>query len=383
MLAAISYRACLSRNGYVNREGYREVVIDIYQLGGLRATVGTAIRVKAEDFRLGKVQPSEPDYDLKNRKLRRLIRRLMEHEDDLEASGVDPTPQRIRSAYLHHQIHTATLREWMESVIEPSKRKPNTKAGYRTLISGIEEFQRGVCLRDLCHDWLERWENWMRNTKHLSENTIIGKLKELRCLVSEAIKRDVIRKDDDPFKAYRIGEFTARKEHLDEWEIRRLERACFADGRHGHVRDAFLFCCYTGLRWGDFRTLRTESLQGRTLVVDQLKTGHIVRIPIDRIFWGKAMEIIRKYGTLERLADVGCNSYANARLREVGQLAGLKPRLHWHLARHTCGTLLNQHGLQMQEIQHILGHQKQSTTEKHYAETAFKQVSKSVRRAFK
>jgi len=37
----------------------------------------------------------------------------------------------------------------------------------------------------------------------------------------------------------------------------------------------------------------------------------------------------------------------------------------------------------MQEIQHILGHQKQETTEKHYAQTAFEQVKKSVRKAFK
>lgn len=383
MLAAISYRVCLARNGHVNREGLREVTIDIYQLGGLRATVGTAVRVRAEDFSFGKVQPSNPDYDLLNRKLRRLIRRLMEHEDELEASGVEVTPQRIRSAYLHHQIRSATLQEWVESVIEPSKRKPNTKAGYRTLIANIDEFQRGVCLRDLCHDWVERWENWMRDTKHLRENTIIGKLKALRCLVSEAIKRDVIRKDDDPFKAYSIREFSAREEYLTYHELKRLAVVRLSDPVLDHVRDGFLFCCATGLRWGDFKALTTASLQGKTLVVDQLKTGHLVRIPVDTIFWGMAMQLINKYGSLERLADVGCNSYANAQLREVARLAGIKKHCHWHLARHTCGTLLNQRGLRMQEIQHILGHQKQATTEKHYALTAFEQVKKSVRRAFK
>lgn len=383
MLAAISYRACLSRNGYVNREGLREVVIDVYQLGGQRVTLGTAVRVKEQDFRLGKVQPSNPDYDLLNRKIRRLIRRLMEHEDELEASDVDVTPKRIRSAYLHHQIRTASLQEWVESVIEPSKRKANTKAGYRTLVSNIEEYQHGVCLRDLCYDWLERWENWMRNTKHLSENTITGKLKALRCLVSEAIKRDVIRKDDDPFKAYSISEFTARKEYLTLRELKRIAAVKIEDPKLGHVRDGFLFCCATGLRWGDFKALTSESLQGKTLVVDQLKTGHLVHIPIDTIFWGMAMGLIEKYGSLESLADVGCNSYANARLREVATMAGIKKHCHWHLARHTCGTLLNQRSLLMQEIQHILGHQKQSTTEKYYAFTAFEQVKKSVRKAFK
>lgn len=319
----------------MNREGLREVVIDVYQLGGQRVTVGTAVRVKEQDFRLGKVQSSNPDYDLLNRKIRRLIRRLMEHEDELEASDVDVTPKRIRSAYLHHQIRTASLQEWVESVIEPSKRKANTKAGYRTLVSNIEEYQHGVCLRDLCYDWLERWENWMRNTKHLSENTITGKLKSLRCLVSEAIKRDVIRKDDDPFKAYHISDFTAREESLSAMEMKRLVRVQLPDPDLDHVRDGFLFCCATGLRWSDFKALTSQSLQGKILVISQQKTGRMVRIPIDTIFWGMAMRLIRKHGTLERLRDVGCNSYANARLREVAKRAGIRKHCHWHCFSHS------------------------------------------------
>lgn len=383
MLAAVSYRACLSRNGYVNREGLREVVVDIYQLGGARATVGTAIRVRECDFSLGKVQPSDPDYDLHNRRLRRLIRRLMEHEDELEAAGHEVTPKRIKDAYTNHQISSATLKEWVASVIEPSKRRPNTKAGYRTLIRNIEEFQPDIRLCDLCHDLIERWENWMRSELHLGENTITGKLKSLRCLVSEAIKRDVIRKDDDPFKAYHIGDFTAREESLSAMELKRMARVQLQNPDLDHVRDGFLFCCATGLRWSDFKALTSESLQGKVLVISQQKTGRTVRIPIDTIFWGMAMGLIRKHGTLERLRDVGCNSYANARLREVARRAGIRKHCHWHLARHTCGTLLNQRGLRMQEIQHILGHTKQATTEKHYAQTGFEQVKKSVRKAFK
>jgi hypothetical protein len=37
----------------------------------------------------------------------------------------------------------------------------------------------------------------------------------------------------------------------------------------------------------------------------------------------------------------------------------------------------------MQEIQHVLGHQRLETTERHYAATSFDQVKKSVRKAFR
>ena len=383
MLASIRYRACLSRNGYVNKEGTREIVIDIYQIGGLRATVRTAIRVKPEDFAFGKVQATDPNYDLYNRSLRRLIRRLMEHEDEQEAAGVVCTPQRIKTAYLNHQIRTATLSEWITSVIEPSKRKTNTKATYHSLIKTLEEYQANITIGDINHDFIERWGNWMRSEKNLKENTIIGKLKALKCLINEAIKRDVISIDQNPFKSYQIPEMSSKEESLSYSELKRLIAVRLNDPILDHIRDAFLFCCVTGIRWGDFKALTSGSLQGKTLIIDQQKTGRVVRIPIDTLFWGKAVELINKYGTIENLVKIGGNSFCNYKLREIARIVGIKTHCHWHLSRHTCATLLNQRGLRMQEIQHILGHQKQETTEKHYAQTSFEQVKKSVKKAFK
>ena len=82
------------------------------------------------------------------------------------------------------------------------------------------------------------------------------------------------------------------------------------------------------------------------------------------------------------LADIGDNKKCNHDLRDIAEKAGIKRYLHWHLSRHTCATLLNQHGLNMQEIQFILGHSKLATTEKHYAETLYQQVRQALTKAF-
>lgn len=129
--------------------------------------------------------------------------------------------------------------------------------------------------------------------------------------------------------------------------------------------------------------LTSENLHGKVLTICQHKTGQPVAIPLGSLWKGKALRIVENYGSLEQLANIGDNRNANSSLREVGKLAKLHRRLHWHLARHTCGTLLNQRGLRMQEIQYILGHQKMQTTERHYAETTFEQVRKSLKKAFK
>ena len=381
MLLSIDYNICLNRNGYVNRQGTRQVVVEIYQ-NGRRTIVNTHVRVAAADFACGRIQPTNPDHDLLNRRLRRIVRHLMELEDEMVDAGQEPTPQRIAEAYRHHLTRSATIAEWIASVIEPSARKGHTKDIYHTLQRSLEQFHPGLCLHQLTYDLICRWQDWMRTQRRLSENTIACRMKTLRCLVSEAVKRDVMRPDEDPFRRIRIPEIKARHEHLDQASLSAIEHADLPTRRLRHVRDAFLFCCYTGLRWSDFSTLTTANLSGNSLILRQQKTGRPLCIPLATLWAGRPLQLLERYRTPERLAAIGTNKQANADLRRVGQAAALTQRLHWHLARHTCATLLKQRGLRMQEIQYILGHSKQQTTERHYAETLYDQVQDSLRAAF-
>ena len=387
MIASINYNVCMNRSGYVGRKGTRQVVIELYQQG-CRRVINTHVHVAATDFAYGLVQPSNPDYDLLNRKIRRIVRHLMELEDELLEHDIPPTPQRVAEAYLHHQTTTATISQWISEVVGKSRRCEGTKRLYRALCNSLNDFQPDIRLGDLSHDMIERWQYWMHHERQLSDNTISCRLKMLRCLVSEAIKRDVIRAESDPFRHIRIPEITARREHLSEEELDILERATLSSDRLCHVRDAFLFCCYTGLRWSDFCRLTSANLvamqpKGETaLSIRQHKTGQPLCIPVSVLWQGRALGIVRKYGTLERLSAIGNNRNANQQLRLVAAEAGLSRHMHWHLARHTCGTLLNQRGLRMQEIQFVLGHSKQETTERHYAETLYQQVAHSLSTAF-
>lgn len=382
MIAKIDYNITLNRNGYVNRKGTREVVIELYQLGS-RATINTHIRVTTPELKCGRFQECCQLRVEYTRILDEMVQELTRLEMEIICSHRECTPRKLREAWRNNLSRSALLKDFTFSVVGPSGRKANTKESYYTLVKGLEEFSPGLRIKDINYDFLERWVNWQRDVKCLKPNTIIGRLKALRCLMNEAIKRDVLTVDEDPFKAYTIGEMKANKEYLTEGELRRLERVEVPGQKHGHVRDAFLFCCYTGLRWGDFKSLRSEQIRNGILTVDQLKTGHIVRIPLSDIFSGRAMAIISRYPSLEAFADIGNNSYCNQLIRDVAKAAGIMKHIHWHLSRHTCGTLLNQRGLRMQEIQHVLGHQRLETTERHYAATDIIQVKKSVKKAFR
>lgn len=388
MLSAINYNICLNRNGYTNRRGTRQVIIELYQQG-TRRVINTNIHVAAADFANGRIQPTNPDYDLLNRRIRRIQRQLMELEDEMLDRDICPTPQRLADAYLHHQTTTATITEWVEAVINSSQRRTTTKGIYHTLCHSLNEFQPQIRLGDLSHDTITRWQNWMVTERHLCKNTVSCRLKALRCLVNEAIKRDVIRADRDPFRHIHIPEITARREHLTEEELQQIEHATLPTPQLRRVRDAFLFCCYTGLRWSDFRTLRAEAVvvegdgaSSAILSLRQHKTGRPLHLPLGALFGGKPLALLRRYKTIEHLTRIGDNRTANNHLKEMAAAAGITKHLHWHMARHTCATLLNQHGLRMQEIQFILGHSRQEITERHYAETLLSQVSTSLHNAF-
>lgn len=131
-----------------------------------------------------------------------------------------------------------------------------------------------------------------------------------------------------------------------------------------HVRDAFLFCCWTGLRISDFITLGSNHVKAGWIKKKMVKTGYIVEVPISRIFGGKAAAMIARYGSVEKLTHgLGTNSTINKTLHSITDLLNTDFKCTFHTSRHTFATLLSQQGVPMTAIQQMLGHRKMETTQ--------------------
>lgn len=158
----------------------------------------------------------------------------------------------------------------------------------------------------------------------------------------------------------------AKHGYLTSAQVSRLEHMALR-GKEAHVRDAFLFCCWTGLRFSDFATLRPEHIQDGWISKKMVKTGYLVEVPLDKLFDGRAHKMIDRYGGVERLTrNIGKNSDVNAVLHDVIALLeeNVKPvfKVTFHTSRHTFATLLLQQGMPMTTIQQLLGHRKIETT---------------------
>jgi len=383
MISTITFRPVLSRNGYVAADGTRAVVVSIYMAGtGERATVNTHVRVRQEDFRYGKVQPTDPNYDLLNRKVARIVRRLMEHEDELEAAGAAPTPRRVKEAYLSRVSRSATVAEMVEAVIVPSAgRSASTKESYRTLARSFEEFRPHTTMQELSHDMIERYRAFLIDGKGLAENTAIGRLKALHALCEEARKRDAM--PGDPFRFITIGNMRPKVAFLSLAEIARMERLELA-GRQARVRDLFLLGCYTGLRWSDLSTLEEATVRNGVLRKTMHKTKRQVAVPIRSLFWGRGMDILCRYPDVRELSHcVPCNSTANRVIKEVAAMAGIGKAVSFHVARKSCATNLSLMGMPIQNITSILGQSRTRTTEAHYTFDRDHAAEKATKKIFR
>lgn len=377
MLPKIRYRLVHNYAGRLNRDGRAPVAVETRQ-GEKKAYFSSNVLITPDQWERGMVI----NHDNAEKLTAYLIRWMHEIEEiELDALLKD---RRLSLYQLKTAVRTgvrsnATIREFSESVINGSDRKLNTQRSYQYLCNEIEREYGRLTLDDITHDWIERFRQKMRS-QNLSENTIKGRLKALRCIVNEALKRNLI--TDDPFKFITIGNMSARVGFLEPDEVKRLEDIPL-EGKENIVRDLFLLGCYTGLRWGDLSTLEEATIHDGMLKKQMHKTNFWVNIPINSLFWGKGQAIIDKYPDIKKLSHVCCNTQANRIIKEVAKKAGVNKNVYFHLSRKTCSNMLNALGMNLQDISAVLGHTKSEVTSKHYIFNNGEHLSKAVNDIFK
>lgn len=366
----ISYRAVYNRKKKLNEQGKALVQIECY-LRPNKFYVSTHIYLKPYQWdNERRMIINHPNEDELNMRLWEEMVNYERQELALWKRGVVPTLA-ILKQWATDSDHPTEIgfREFAMHAINESTRCANTKRAMRYTIRTMSQFRPGYTWADLNYQFLKELEMWY--LRHgISINTIAKHMQGIRALLNEAINEGYLSREQDPFQRYSIKKERTVHRFLNPDELTRFEQLR-PEKRLMHALDAFLFCCYTGLRFSDFISLVPENLKqldGVTwLIKHTQKTGYEVKIPLSVIFGGKAMRLIERYGGIEQLADAGCNSDVNRKLAELQQMAGVQTRVTFHTARHTCATLLVHQGVPISTVQRILGHTKLSTTQ-HYSE---------------
>lgn len=359
MIKKIRYRLVWNRSGSLNQRGEGLVQIEAEQQGR-KAYFSTHTYLKPEQFARGCVVNTDLADGL-NYALFSMIREIEDVELDYIKKGVDVTLPLLKEAVRSHLSPSAKLTDFGNEVVTQSERNILTKQNYKTLFNNLEKFKAGMRVTDIDYQFVVSYDKWLRDSG-IAHNTRISRLRLLRAVLNEAKNRDII--STNPFERFKIQQMVSKKGYITKEQLHALE-GMKLKGYDEIVRDAFLVGCYTGLRFSDITALRQNHINGEWLVIAMQKTKFSVEIPISKLFDGKMMAMVEKYGgNIGRLTKkLGPNSTVNKTLRGLLNAVGADAKITFHSSRHTFATLLGQQGVDITVVSKLLGHTKLQTTE--------------------
>lgn len=225
-----------------------------------------------------------------------------------------------------------------------------------------------------------RGDNVNKYGGRLCPETIYTYFTVFSILMNKAVRLEMIPRN--PFhklsQAEKPQRRTKKREFLTMEELGKLAKAECDDWR---VKKAFMFCCFTGLRYIDVSRLKWKHIQKiddthYQIEMTQKKTLEPVYIPLS----GNAMKWLpdrEDNGRENYVFQFRDRSMIYSYLDKWGKRAGIDKHITFHMSRHTCATQLLIHGADLYTVSKILGHTSIKSTQI-YAEVVDSMKRKAV-----
>jgi integrase len=268
--------------------------------------------------------------------------------------------------------------------------KKSTYLNYQVLYSHLLNYAPGATIKqasskEFCAGFIE----YLRTAKGrftgegLHGNAQFIYIRVLGSVFNQAIKAGIIK--ENPLRLFDRRELPMYIKpeipYLTLDEVKCLHNTPCAFPK---IKDAYLFSCFTGLRFSDIKALRWGDLRqdnnNKTwLAYRQKKTQKQEYLPLGR----HTLDILNARGfkaDTEPVFALQDNKEVNQKLKSFAAAAGIdSKKVTFHTTRHTCATLLLSLGSSIEKVSKILVHSEIRTTQI-YAKVLDKQVEAAVHR---
>jgi site-specific recombinase XerD len=238
-------------------------------------------------------------------------------------------------------------------------------------------------INELDHEFVANFAFWLKSIKKCGHNSTMKYISNVKKILLQCIKNGWLNRD--PFVNFKTTRKEVKIVALTDDELARMIAKDFGIERLNHVRDIFVFCCYTGLAYVDVSHLRrNQIIRGidQNLWIDskRQKTHAAIRLPL----LPKAKEIMDSYEDHKMCKEVGfvlpvmSNQKMNAYLKEIADICGIRIKLTFHIARHTFATTVTlSKGVPLETVSKMLGHKSLRQTQ-HYAKILDLKISQDM-----
>lgn len=329
----------------------------------------TKVYLKPEQWDSKKmIVKNHPNAEAINQLIYDFVATVEKKELELWQQGKRVSLELLKNTLIARENNSSFIVFFKQEVMNSSL-KESTKRNHLSTLMLLQEFKKDVLFSDLTFEFVSSFEYFLQ-LKGYHTNTIAKHMKHLKRHVNIAINKEYIEIQKYAFRKYKIRTVENKHTHLVPEELEKLEKLNLK-GRYAKFQktlDAFLFCCYAGMRYSDFVNLSPENIidihQETWLIYKSVKTGTEVRLPLYLLFGGKGLVILDKYrDNLNEFFYLRDNSNVNKDLIIISRLAGLSKKISFHTARHTNATLLIYNGVNITTVQKLLGHKSVKTTQ--------------------
>lgn len=364
----IIYSLVFNRKKTLNKKGMALVQVEAY-LKRKKKYFSTKVYLSADQWDYKKrMVKNHPNADAINRMLYEYMAEIEKKELGLWQKGKAISLDSLKSSLSTKESNDSFIVFFREEVMNSSL-KESTKKNHLSTLELLKEYKRDVTFGDMTFEFISSFDHYLQQ-KGYHINTIAKHMKHLKRHINVAINKEYMDIQKYAFRKYKIKSIENSHTHLSPEELRKIEGVSLINRfeRLQKTRDAFLFCCYAGLRYSDFINLSPDNIiyihQETWLIYKSVKTGTEVRLPLYLLFEGKGIEILNQYKkNLSSFFKLRDNSNVNKELLIIAKLAGINKRISFHTARHTNATLLIYSGVNITTVQKLLGHKSVKTTQ--------------------
>jgi len=334
------------------------------------------------------INRNDPDAAINN-KLVKIINDLEDHYNNVKRRDGIVSPETLLKSFFgqdeQHKTFLTLFDEHLKEKEELVEKNQLSKCGYNKYVLTrvrVEDFMKkkynasDMLLTQITKAFPKDFEHYLRVTHNLSTNVLAKDIQFIKKVVTLAFEAGII--PHHPFANHAVKKEKKNRGFLTDDELNRILEKQMPCERLEHIRDIFIFSCFTGLAYIDVKTLKQSDMvlqNGQYWLHDpRIKTGVEATIPVLPI----PLLILEKYkGKLPngKLLPVPTNQKTNAYLKEIGDLCGIDKNLTFHLARHTFATTVTlQNGVSLESVSQMLGHSDLKTTQI-YAKITAKKIA--------
>ena len=254
---------------------------------------------------------------------------------------------------------------------------------YKSSLNNLKRFSKNrlvngeLPFNKVDEKFCEDYKQWLFD-EDFKNNTVWVTILKLKAVLNRAVKEKII--PFSPAKFVKVKLEETEKIFLTLDELKKLNET---DYKEPEVKRAFLFSCYTGLRFSDIKALTWGQIREGKLYFKQKKTKGVEYLPLSET----ALNILNsKLNGTEENKEEKVFKFPNKKsdgmgshLRNWAKLAKVDKYITFHTARHTFATLSLTYGVDLFTVSKMLGHKSINTTQI-YAKIVNEKVNEAVKK---